>query len=388
MADNPFYITPANPLQALLLGVQGYDKSRSIVKEDAMAKARASAQQALEGNGNIRGALAQLIGAGDTTGANVLAQYHNNAAAQNTVYGTPIYGTTKDGKTGIGTFDKTGTFRLIDTGGFTPTPGGIKPLDTGAGFVPFNPRTGSVGGGPMYQPGNTATQTPGFIPKTGEVPIGYAPQVGSQGITAAPIPGTPQAQKVREDQLSAVAKDEQTMEGAALVKQYIQDARKLVKSAPWYNPAVGLGTVITENVRGSNAANLQQITETIRGNIGFDRLQRMRDESPTGGALGQVAIQELSALQASLGSLANSQSKDQFERNLNRVEALYDRIARKAAAYPNAAKYGFAPPQRQAAPTAPAQAQPAPQIQRGTTAINPQTGERIMFDGSRWVPAQ
>lgn len=387
MAQNRFYVAPANPLQALMMGFEGYDAGRKAVREQAMADARMGAQQTLQSGGDTKSALAQLLGAGDTAGANVLAQYQNNATNQSTVYGTPIYGTTKDGKTGIGTFDKAGNFRLIDTGGFTPTPGGIKPLDTGAGFVPFDTRMGGVRGGPAYQPGNTAPQTPGFIPKTGEVPTGYAPQVGPQGVTAAPIPGTPQAQKVREEQLSAVAKDEQTMEGAALVKQYINDARKLAESAPWYNPAVGLGTGITENIRGSNASNLLQLTETIRGNIGFDRLQRMRDESPTGGALGQVAIQELSALQASLGSLASSQNKEQFLRNLKRVETLYDQVARKATAYPNAAKYGFAPPQRQAAPAQPP-AQAPQQFQRGMTATNPQTGERIMFDGTRWVPAQ
>jgi hypothetical protein len=49
----------------------------------------------------------------------------------------------------------------------------------------------------------------------------------------------------------------------------------------------------------------------------------MRDESPTGGALGQVAVQELEALQASLGSLNTSQSSDQLLRNLERLENQY-----------------------------------------------------------------
>lgn len=333
-------------------------------------------------------AAGNLFRGGDFEGGLSLAKLHNAAQSQNTVYGTPIYGTTPDGKTAIGTFDKTGKFRPIDTGGFTPTPGGIKPLDLGSGYGVFNPRTGAMLGGPTYQPGTSAPQSPGFIPKTGEVPTGYAPRVGPQGITAAPIPGTPQAQKEREDQLSAIAKDDQTMEGAKSVKQYIADARKLVESAPWYNPAVGLGTEVTENFRGTNAANLQQLTETIRGNIGFDRLQRMREESPTGGALGQVAVQELNMLQATLGSLSNSQSKEQFLRNLKRVKEQYDRIAKKAAAYPNAAKYGFAPGAPSASAPSRAPAQPATQFQRGMTATNPQTGERIMFDGRQWVPAQ
>lgn len=73
----------------------------------------------------------------------------------------------------------------------------------------------------------------------------------------------------------------------------------------------------------TKAIDVEQLGETIRSNIGFDRLQRMRDESPTGGALGQVAVQELNALQASLGSLSTAQSAGQLVRNLERLEQQY-----------------------------------------------------------------
>ena len=69
-----------------------------------------------------------------------------------------------------------------------------------------------------------------------------------------------------------------------------------------------------------NALDVDKLGEYNKANIGFDRLQRMRDESPTGGALGQVAVKELDALQASLGSLDTSQSSDQLLRNLERLE--------------------------------------------------------------------
>ncbi len=52
------------------------------------------------------------------------------------------------------------------------------------------------------------------IPKTGEVPTGFAPQIGPQGVTAAPIPGTPQAQKLRE-QLEELQKQVKDLEHAA-----------------------------------------------------------------------------------------------------------------------------------------------------------------------------
>ena len=77
-------------------------------------------------------------------------------------------------------------------------------------------------------------------------------------------------------------------------------------------------------VPGSSAKDLAAQIQTIKGNIGFDRLQRMRAESPTGGALGQVAIQELDALQNSLANLDQSQSTEQFKDNMRTVLMQYD----------------------------------------------------------------
>ena len=76
-------------------------------------------------------------------------------------------------------------------------------------------------------------------------------------------------------------------------------------------------------VAGSAAADFGQLADTIKSNIGFDRLQKMRDDSPTGGALGQVSEMELRLLNAALGSLAQNQSPEQMRRNLLRVRDQY-----------------------------------------------------------------
>jgi len=49
----------------------------------------------------------------------------------------------------------------------------------------------------------------------------------------------------------------------------------------------------------------------------------MRDESPTGGALGQVSERELSLLNASLGSIKQGQSQDQLLKNLKDIQTHY-----------------------------------------------------------------
>ena len=57
-------------------------------------------------------------------------------------------------------------------------------------------------------------------------------------------------------------------------------------------------------VPGTEAQATAAKLDTIKANIGFDKLQKMRDASPTGGALGQVSERELGFLQ-SLSSVAS-----------------------------------------------------------------------------------
>lgn len=75
---NPYSIEPANPLQALMMGVQGYDRSKKIAAEDEMKVGRAEAVQALQSGGDIRSALAKLIGIGDVKGAEAIATFAKN----------------------------------------------------------------------------------------------------------------------------------------------------------------------------------------------------------------------------------------------------------------------------------------------------------------------
>jgi hypothetical protein len=127
-------------------------------------------------------------------------------------------------------------------------------------------------------------------------------------------------------------------------------AKSIIDNAAWYNPPAGFGSGGAEAIRGSNAANLNSLLDTVRANIGFDRLQAMRDASPTGGALGSITERELSQLQAVLGSLTLEQSPAQLRENIERLERIYTGIAEKAAAYPNASDFGFADAAQSATP--------------------------------------
>lgn len=73
----------------------------------------------------------------------------------------------------------------------------------------------------------------------------------------------------------------------------------------------------------TSATDLEETLNTVKANLGFDRLQQMRNESKTGGALGQVAVKELDRLEAARASLNRAQSPEQLKSNLDNVYQAY-----------------------------------------------------------------
>lgn len=103
----------------------------------------------------------------------------------------------------------------------------------------------------------------------------------------------------------------------------IQAIDKATGQVAWDSTGV-FGQVLGA-VGGTKAMDLRETAKTIKANLGFAELQAMRDASPTGGALGQVAVQELEALQATLASLNPDQSEAQLRENLATVKTLLER---------------------------------------------------------------
>lgn len=147
----------------------------------------------------------------------------------------------------------------------------------------------------------------------------------------------------------------------------------------------------TSAIPGTPAHDLYNTLNTIKSNLGFDKLQAMRDASPTGGALGQVSEMENTLLQSVNGSLAQSQTKEQFIDNLNKIKTIRAqfRVFKRQAYEQDVARFGKAnvpdpetgklPGQQQtpSTPAAPAQSRPR--------AVNPQTGQTLEFDGQNWI---
>jgi len=89
------------------------------------------------------------------------------------------------------------------------------------------------------------------------------------------------------------------------------------------NPALDLGAVnrkIGGIIPGSKSRDLKEAIGTVQALIGFNELQKMREASSTGGALGQVSEREIDFLQALAGSLKTNQSNAQLKKNLQDIQ--------------------------------------------------------------------
>lgn len=83
-------------------------------------------------------------------------------------------------------------------------------------------------------------------------------------------------------------------------------------------------------IAGTPQYDLKKTLDPILASIGFNKLQDMRNNSPTGGALGQVSERELNFLQSTIASLDQAQSEEQFRFGLRLVRQAYERYKQAA----------------------------------------------------------
>lgn len=79
------------------------------------------------------------------------------------------------------------------------------------------------------------------------------------------------------------------------------------------NWTAGPGSVL-KSVPGTPSRDLAAKLDILKANAGFSELQSMRDNSPTGGALGAVAVQELQMLQSTIAAIEQAQTPDALKK--------------------------------------------------------------------------
>lgn len=196
-----------------------------------------------------------------------------------------------------------------------------------------------------------------MVKRFGKPPPGYRWKADGSGDSEA-IPGGPADIKAGEKGEKDKMRQAVLSEQAKTVLTEIADAKKLTG----WTTAGPAGLVA--KLPMTDARKLAGHVETIKANLGFDRLQQMRDMSPTGGALGQVAVQEINYLQSTVSKLDQLQDPRDVMKALEKIEGHYTKWQKTLGGEPDK-------------PTPPAAAQ---------TATNPQTGEKIIYKDGKWVP--
>lgn len=143
-----------------------------------------------------------------------------------------------------------------------------------------------------------------------------------------------------------------------------QNTRRLISEAIPLVSHMSAGLLSgTAVIGGTPAADLRGALTSISANLAFGELARMRAESETGGALGQVVVRELELLESVRDSVLQSQSPEQLRSGLRELDRQLLAVER---AYAN--MIGF-----------------PPVGEEGSTLTDRQTGRTFVSDGSRWV---
>ncbi len=277
-------------MQGLMQGAQYKTQLEAQQREQAERERK---QAALSQLGEQNPALAPYIGTGlEGQAMTMLGQQARTAAGQAGIQGSPL----KLASGNLGYMTKTG--EIVDTG----EPFYSAPTTFEAGGIRYNinPITGQAQ--PLVDPAAVA-ETAG-------------------GIAGAKT-GAQERAKVEVEKEVAQPKAKAKLATAKRSAQNVLDAISEAKKSTGALTTGLLGSM-TRGIPGTPAFDLTKTVETVKANLGFDRLQQMRDESPTGGALGQVAIQELEALQSTVSNLDTGQSPDQMMAALEKIEQHYN----------------------------------------------------------------
>ena len=151
---------------------------------------------------------------------------------------------------------------------------------------------------------------------------------GAQPGAVVPRPGSDteydRARDAQQDKASRIAATE-TVGNKRYDAQVVVDTldRVLEDTSAW---TTGMGGFLTKNIPGSPALTVSGDLDTIMANLAFDRLTQMRNESKTGGALGQVSERELKLLQSAKASLNQAQNEGDFRDRVGIIKDGYTRF--------------------------------------------------------------
>jgi hypothetical protein len=130
---------------------------------------------------------------------------------------------------------------------------------------------------------------------------------------------TPEAAEQEKQRIEKLYSD---LAGVDNVLSTVAEAKAIVEDDGLLS-ATGTFYTLASMPFPSDARKLQAKITTLQSTLAFDRLQKMRDESKTGGALGQVSNIELQLLQSALTALDPVVGEEEFKKQLEKVQKHY-----------------------------------------------------------------
>lgn len=152
--------------------------------------------------------------------------------------------------------------------------------------------------------------------RDGEVAL-EADENGFMRPRIVPFAGSPAEAEAAQEAAQAEARSESKATDADTVVTFIDKALELMNESDLNTGIIGQ---LSSGIESWPAGRLNSALTTVKGNIGFEALQEMRDNSPTGGALGQVSTFELENLQSLEGQLNVGMNEGDLRENLERIK--------------------------------------------------------------------
>ena len=180
----------------------------------------------------------------------------------------------------------------------------------------------AVAGKPLVQV-NTGNVGEGDRPIVDKPPKGYQRVWDPQSKTYRdmPIPGSEADISTEQDASAAFQKIQTSGFTNDLINSEID--RAVENTSAW---STGWGNMLLKDLPQTQARTLNNAVTMIQANLSFDRLQQMRDESKTGGALGAVSEREIDLLQSTVQKLDTMTDPKELVRALETVRTQLNNI--------------------------------------------------------------
>ncbi len=179
----------------------------------------------------------------------------------------------------------------------------------------------------------TVAQNPATQPLSPQVQVQPQPAKPKQQII--PMVEQPDSKVPPKKKQELIAAQPSTIELGKYTVQQIASARAAameLKNNPAYldaitadNPAKGVQVAAASRIKGTDAYTAGQLLGNLNTRGFVTELQRMRSASPTGGAVGSVAVAEMNALGNVQAQLNPGMKRAEFERQLDKYIQNADR---------------------------------------------------------------